>query len=106
MYTADGEAPVESHIEEGKDNEPRFYKWTPYNFYGKTYRQNADEPQVLTKLRRWIKDTFSKFQFVDPDKMDTLDQLRHDVYFNKNKAKNIVNVLCRVDYLEQQGDHT
>ena len=97
---------MESHIEEGKDTEEGFYAHTPYNFYGKSYRQNDNERTVLAGLRRWIKNEFTKYQFVDPDKMDTLDQLRHDVYYNKNKAKNITNMLCRVDLKTTTGDHS
>jgi hypothetical protein len=60
----DGEAPLEPKVE-NEDGTENYFSYTPYNFSGKSFTQEAHETKILKDLKKWSKDYFTKNNVVD-----------------------------------------
>lgn len=55
----DTEAPLEPKVE-NEDGTNNYFSYTPYNFSGKSFTQEAHETKILRDLKKWSKDYFAK----------------------------------------------
>lgn len=55
----DGEAPLEPKVE-NEDGTENYFSYTPYNFSGKSFTQEAHESKILKDLKKWSKEYFTK----------------------------------------------
>ena len=62
----DGEAPLEPKVE-NEDGTNNYFSYTPYNFSGRSFTQEAHETKILKDLKKWSKDYFSKNYVVTHD---------------------------------------
>lgn len=62
----DGEAPLEPKVE-NEDGTENYFSYTPYNFSGKSFTQEAHETKILKELKKWSKDYFTKNNVVSTD---------------------------------------
>lgn len=74
----DGELPLEPKVE-NEDGTDNYFSYTPYNFSGKSFTQEAHETKILKDLKKWSKEYFTKNNVVDGDiKRETIDQAVKD----------------------------
>jgi hypothetical protein len=105
LYLGDESSPA---LESKVDEEDKDYclRENPYNLSGKSFSQPSDEVKTLRKLWRWIKGSFSKFSFLDVDKLDSLESLKslhEETKFSEPKL--ICNLFCRVEAIERVDDY-
>lgn len=62
----DGEAPLEPKVE-NEDGTDNYFSYTPYNFSGKSFTQEAHETKTLKDLKKWSKEYFAKNFVVSTD---------------------------------------
>jgi len=62
----DGEAPLEPKVE-NEDGTNNYFSYTPYNFSGKSFTQEAHETKILKDLKKWSKGYFEKNNVVNVD---------------------------------------
>lgn len=62
----DSEAPLEPKVE-NEDGTNNYFSYTPYNFSGKSFTQEAHETKILKDLKKWSKDYFTKNNVIDVD---------------------------------------
>lgn len=62
----DGEAPLEPKVE-NEDGTENYFSYTPYNFSGKSFTQEAHETKILKDLKKWSKEHFTKNNVVSTD---------------------------------------
>ena len=74
----DNEAPLEPKVE-NEDGTNNYFSYTPYNFSGKSFTQEAHESKILKDLKKWSKDYFSKNFVVQHDiKKSEIDKALKD----------------------------
>jgi Telomeric single stranded DNA binding POT1/CDC13 len=74
----DGESPLEPKVE-NEDGTENYFSYTPYNFSGKSFTQEAHETKILKDLKKWSKEYFTKNHVVDADvKRETIEQAVKD----------------------------
>jgi hypothetical protein len=62
----DGEAPLEPKVE-NEDGTNNYFSYTPYNFSGKSFTQEAHESKILKDLKKWSRAHFAKHDVVKSD---------------------------------------
>jgi len=62
----DKESPLEPKVE-NEDGTPNYFSYTPYNFSGKSFTQEAHETKILKDLKKWSKEYFTKNNVVNTD---------------------------------------
>lgn len=62
----DSEAPLEPKVE-NEDGTENYFSYTPYNFSGKSFTQEAHETKILKDLKKWSKEYFTKNTVVSTD---------------------------------------
>jgi hypothetical protein len=62
----DSEAPLEPKVE-NEDGTNNYFSYTPYNFSGKSFTQEAHETKIVKDLKKWSKDFFAKNMVVNTD---------------------------------------
>lgn len=60
----DSEAPLEPKVE-NEDGTNNYFSYTPYNFSGKSFTQEAHEAKILKDLKKWSKEYFAKNDVVN-----------------------------------------
>eukprot|EP00343_Euplotes_focardii_P006703 CAMPEP_0205825168 /NCGR_PEP_ID=MMETSP0206-20130828/24182_1 /ASSEMBLY_ACC=CAM_ASM_000279 /TAXON_ID=36767 /ORGANISM="Euplotes focardii, Strain TN1" /LENGTH=338 /DNA_ID=CAMNT_0053123981 /DNA_START=340 /DNA_END=1353 /DNA_ORIENTATION=+ len=74
----DSEAPLEPKVE-NEDGTNNYFSYTPYNFSGKSFTQEAHETKILKDLKKWSKDYFTKNYVIAHDiKKAELDKALKD----------------------------
>lgn len=74
----DGESPLEPKVE-NEDGTNNYFSYTPYNFSGKSFTQEAHETKILKDLKKWSKDYFTKNYVIEHDiKKETIDEAVKD----------------------------
>lgn len=74
----DNQAPLEPKVE-NEDGTSNYFSYTPYNFSGKSFTQEGHEQKILTSLKKWSKEYFSKNFVVQHEiKREELDQAIKD----------------------------
>ena len=73
----DNEAPLEPKVE-NEDGTNNYFSYTPYNFSGKSFTQEAHETKILKDLKKWSKDFFAKHDVVSHVKKTQIDQAIKD----------------------------
>lgn len=63
---SDGEAPLEPKVE-NEDGTNNYFSYTPYNFSGKSFTQEAHESKILKDLKKWSKGWFEKNDVVNAE---------------------------------------
>ena len=70
----DHEAPLEPKVE-NEDGTNNYFSYTPYNFSGKSFTQEAHESKILKDLKKWSKDYFTKHYVIDHEiKKSTIEK--------------------------------
>lgn len=63
---SDTESPLEPKVE-NEDGTGNYFSYTPYNFSGKSFTQEAHETKILKDLKKWSKEYFTKNNVIEAD---------------------------------------